>query len=156
MTASLEALGDADRPLLLKALSETIDIDPPTSISQDMMRLIIGWQIQASDSPGTVRPLVRQMDQHFAAKDLASEKKASHRQLQPHAQLSPGTQLIREWRGEAYCVEVLEKGFVYEGQHYGSLSPIAKVITGSHRSGPQFFGTVREGKALRGLYAQVV
>lgn len=143
MTVSLDALYDADRPALLEAWSETMDIDPPTSISQDMMRLIIGWQIQASERPGTVRPLIRQMDQYFATESLASEKRASHRQPQPHDQLSPGTQLIREWRGQAYRVEVLEKGFTYEDQYYGSLSPIAKLITGSHRSGPQFFGTVR-------------
>ena len=143
MRMSLDALGNADRPFLLKAWSKTMDIDPPTSISQDMMRLIIGWQIQASESPGAIRPLIRQVDQHFAAEDLASEKRASHRRPQPHTQPSPGSQLIREWRGETYRVEVLEKGFVYEGQQYGSLSPIAKAITGSHRSGPQFFGTVR-------------
>ena len=143
MKVSLDALGNADPPLLLKAWSATMDIDPPTSISQDMLRLIIGWQIQAAQSPGAMRPLLRQMDQHFATEGLASEKRASPRQPQPRTQLSPGTQLIREWRGQTYRVEVLEKGFTYAGQYYGSLSQIAKVITGSHRSGPKFFGTVR-------------
>jgi hypothetical protein len=35
---------------------------------------------------------------------------------------------------------VLESGFEYRGERYSSLSEIAKRITGSHWSGPRFFG----------------
>ncbi len=55
-------------------------------------------------------------------------------------QLKPGTKLIREWRGETHTVVVLEEGFEWQGSQWRSLSVIACVISGSHRSGPRFFG----------------
>jgi hypothetical protein len=54
--------------------------------------------------------------------------------------LSAGTQLIREWNGRPYCVEVTDGGFILDGKSYQSLSAIAKKITGTHWSGPRFFG----------------
>lgn len=68
-----------------------------------------------------------------------SEEKA----IDSVAVIKPGTQLLREWRGTTYMVIVLEDGFEYDGQHYTSLSKIAKVISGLHRSGPAFFGLKR-------------
>jgi hypothetical protein len=35
---------------------------------------------------------------------------------------------------------VLEEGFTWAGQHYGSLSEIATRISGTRWSGPRFFG----------------
>ena len=52
----------------------------------------------------------------------------------------PGTRLVREWNGQRYEVTAVEGGFEYAGRKYRSLSAIAKVITGAHWSGPQFFG----------------
>jgi hypothetical protein len=60
----------------------------------------------------------------------------------PHAtkRLKPGTRLIREWRGETHVVSVLDDGAEYRGKRYGSLSEIARTITGTRWSGPAFFG----------------
>jgi hypothetical protein len=33
-----------------------------------------------------------------------------------------------------------EDGFAYNGMTYGSLTKIARIITGAHWSGPRFFG----------------
>ena len=60
---------------------------------------------------------------------------------------APGTRLIREWRGKRHHVEVLENSFAYEGAVYGSLSEIAREITGAHWSGPRFFGLKNRRKA---------
>ncbi|MEJ2378266.1 MAG: DUF2924 domain-containing protein [Pseudolabrys sp.] len=54
--------------------------------------------------------------------------------------LSPGTVLMREWGGQHHRVMVLEGGFAWQGQTYGSLSEIAKSITGTKWNGPRFFG----------------
>ncbi len=54
--------------------------------------------------------------------------------------LAPGTQLVREWNGRTWQVEVVKGGFVCRGKRYQSLSAIAKTITGAHWSGPRFFG----------------
>lgn len=54
--------------------------------------------------------------------------------------LAPGARLVREWQGQAHHVEVLSDGFAYEGETYGSLSEVARKITGARWSGPRFFG----------------
>ncbi|MEQ8504353.1 MAG: DUF2924 domain-containing protein [Rhodospirillales bacterium] len=54
--------------------------------------------------------------------------------------LAPGARLVREWQGQAHHVEVLSDGFAYEGETYGSLSEVARTITGARWSGPRFFG----------------
>jgi len=54
--------------------------------------------------------------------------------------LKPGTKLIREWHGHAHTVSVLDDGFEYQGERFGSLSRVARRITGVHWSGPLFFG----------------
>lgn len=50
-----------------------------------------------------------------------------------------GTTLIREYQGKTYTVEILDKGFLYNGKEYRSLSAIANEITGSHCNGKRFF-----------------
>lgn len=56
-----------------------------------------------------------------------------------------GTKLVREWNGKEYTVMVLDDGFEYEGRKFRSLSAIAKEITGTHWSGPSFFGLKKSG-----------
>jgi hypothetical protein len=53
---------------------------------------------------------------------------------------SAGTVLIREWRGVSHRVTVLDHDVVYRGRRYKSLSEVARTITGTHWSGPLFFG----------------
>src|SRR5215212_4687 len=54
--------------------------------------------------------------------------------------IRPGTVLIREWHGVAHQVTVGEEGVLYRGEHYRSLSEVARLITGARWSGPRFFG----------------
>ena len=63
---------------------------------------------------------------------------ASPKRAKPRTRL--GSQLVREWNGKSYTVQVTDKGYVMSGVTYGSLSSAAKAITGSHWSGPRFFG----------------
>lgn len=51
----------------------------------------------------------------------------------------PGTAIVRKYKGRQVRVLVLADGFEYEGQRYGSLSAVAKVITGTHCNGFRFF-----------------
>ena len=53
----------------------------------------------------------------------------------------PGTRIVREWKGKVHEVTITDSGFEYEGETFRSLSPIACRITGTHWSGPAFFGT---------------
>ena len=66
----------------------------------------------------------------------------------PSARLSgsprPGTVLIKQWRGAQHVVMVLADGFQHQGTVYGSLSQVAREITGTRWNGPAFFG-LRKG-----------
>jgi hypothetical protein len=57
-----------------------------------------------------------------------------------NAKYRPGSRLSREWNGRHYVVEVIDAGFVWNGERYSSLSVIARKITGVRRNGPRFFG----------------
>ena len=58
--------------------------------------------------------------------------------------LKPGAKLLREWHGETYSVTTLDEGFEFNGRRYRTLSEIAREITGTHWSGPRFFGLKRK------------
>jgi hypothetical protein len=73
---------------------------------------------------------------NLLASDLA---KGLQRQVESHA-MRPGIRLLRTWQGDSHEVLALEKGFSYRGKTYGSLSEIARLITGVRWSGPLFFG----------------
>ena len=51
----------------------------------------------------------------------------------------PGSVLTRKYKGGSVQVKVLADGFEYAGQVYGSLSAVAKAVTGSHCNGFLFF-----------------
>jgi hypothetical protein len=45
--------------------------------------------------------------------------------------LKVGALLVREWKGQLERVTILEDGFAWNGQTFGSLSQIAKAMTGT-------------------------
>jgi hypothetical protein len=58
--------------------------------------------------------------------------------------------LVREWHGGKHQVSVQKDGFLYRSKHYGSLSQIARMITGTQWSGPLFFGLKSRNGQSRG------
>jgi hypothetical protein len=63
--------------------------------------------------------------------------------------LKAGALLVREWKGRLERVMILEEGFAWNGQTFGSLSQIAKTMTGTTWNGHRFFG-LRQGKTPGG------
>ena len=61
--------------------------------------------------------------------------------------LKRGTRLMREWNGTMYSVLVTTDGFDFAGRTWSSLTMIARQITGTHQSGPRFFGLKRAGRS---------
>lgn len=57
--------------------------------------------------------------------------------------LSNGTKIKRSYKGNIYEIEAVNKGYVYKGKVYKSLSGIAKEITGKNWNGKVFFGVKR-------------
>ena len=56
-----------------------------------------------------------------------------------------GTRLMREWKGVEHWITVLEEGFDYQGRKFGSLSAVARTITGTRWNGKIFFGLKKSG-----------
>src|ERR1700723_4798178 len=59
--------------------------------------------------------------------------------------LKAGALLVREWNGRLERGMILDEGFAWNGQTFGSLSKIAKAMTGTTWNGHRFFG-LRQGK----------
>jgi hypothetical protein len=70
----------------------------------------------------------------------APRKSRLSRQAPQGVTLAAGSRLVRDWNGRRHCVDVGDKGFIFDGKTYRSLSAIARKITGAHWSGPRFFG----------------
>src|SRR5262249_13756504 len=65
--------------------------------------------------------------------------------LRPDHRLPPpGSIITRPYKGEVLQLRVLEHGFEFEGAVYGSLSAVAKQITGGHCNGYAFFRLGKE------------
>ena len=58
--------------------------------------------------------------------------------------LEAGSKITRSYKGGIYTVEVIGKGYLYNGKQYKSLSGIAKAITGKNWNGKVFFGVKNE------------
>jgi hypothetical protein len=61
---------------------------------------------------------------------------------------SPGSAIVRQYKGKTIRVVVREpgRGFEYDGQVYRTLSAVAKAVTGSHINGFRFFNLQKGGK----------
>lgn len=51
----------------------------------------------------------------------------------------PGQVIERRYKGRLLIVMVMSDGFEFEGEHYKSLTAVARVVTGSHCNGFHFF-----------------
>ena len=97
-------------------------------VSPSLLRLALAWELQAQALGGLPRAVQQQLDQWGAGKTRTTAA-------------GPGTRLVREWQGKAHVVTIGDdKGIRWEGRAYRSLSQVAKAITGTHWSGPAFFG----------------
>jgi hypothetical protein len=115
----------------------------PAAFGKDMLARGVAYHLQQQVHGGLRAEAVRQ---------LAEARKHVERGVAPNprAQLRPGTQLARDWRGRTHHVLVLEDGYLFKEKHYRSLSVIARTITGTRWSGPRFFGlTSTRGEADR-------
>jgi hypothetical protein len=109
--------------------------EPPKKIYRSMLIQGVGYRMQENAIGGlkasTRRLLMRAAEDAAAGRNL---RVISNRIAKP------GTVLVREWGGVTNQVTVQEHGMLFRGKRYGSLSEIARVITGAHWSGPLFFG----------------
>lgn len=115
------------RTELVSEWQAQFDTPPPPKLRVELMRPVLIYRIQ-ENAYGLSGAKKR-----GRVKALTSD--ANHRRFKT------GTKIIREWKGQLHEVAVTAEGYVYDGEVYKSLSPIAFRITGTKWSGPAFFGT---------------
>lgn len=139
VSSALSALKDLTTSELRTAWQRHTRKSPPKGISRDLLLRAVAYGIQERAYGGLSKTTIRRLKAIAKSIDTSEGKS-----VMSAAVLKPGTQLLREWKGRTYTVLVVEDGFEYDGQRYTSLSTIAKVISGLHRSGPAFFGLKRQ------------
>lgn len=97
----------------------------PRHRSADLLRRVLAWRVQADVHGGL---------------DATTRKLLAREDLPLRVAPPPGMRLAREWAGRTHEVVVIESGVVYEGKTWGSLSEVARHITGMRWNGPRFFG----------------
>ena len=135
LEAKLTALTVMDGDELRREWRRLYRSHPPLHIRRDLLVLAIAWKLQEKVHGGLTAAQKRRL-----AGIAEKLKKGGDLSAGPEIRLKPGSRLVREWRGETHDVLVLEDGFEWNGERRPSLSAIAREITGTHWSGPRFFG----------------
>jgi hypothetical protein len=132
---NLQALAALDRASLRQLWRELFGGAMPPKASKSLLVNCLAYRMQENAygglSAGT-RTRLRNIAQKPTSDSTAPRSIA--------ARIPPGTRLIRQWRAQRHEVTVLETGYAYRGSRYPSLSAIARLISGTHCSGPRFFG----------------
>lgn len=134
---ALSAIAGLSRADLIAYWEAVYRRPPPKGISRRLLEYSAAYALQVKahggHKPARRRELMRPVN--------IDVSKSTTRASSPAKQtLSQGARLVREWHGRTYTVDVADDGFHYDGQCFGSLSEIARAITGARWSGPRFFG----------------
>jgi hypothetical protein len=118
--------------------------EPPLHLQRWLLMRVLAYGLQADAYGGLDRSIQRMLcsnrEQNAA---VPFDRRAP--QTRDGVGLRAGALLVREWNGKLERVMVLEDGFAWNGRSYGSLSQIAKAMTGTNWNGHRFFG-LRQGK----------
>jgi hypothetical protein len=129
MTPSLGDIEAMDRATLIATWSGFFATPVPAHLSIQFLRRFLAFEVQSRQSGGLPKGFAERLAK--AADDKAATRSPA---------LRPGGRLIREWNGVTHIVDVVDDGFLWNGQRHASLSAIARAITGARWSGPRFFG----------------
>lgn len=136
------------------AMLDTLDLDAlrshwlkitgrpsPRAFRSEFLRRALAHEIQVVEFGGLSPAVKRRLRQlSAAARDNRFDETLGI------ASIKPGTLLIRVWQGTTHRVMVLTDGYAWNGITYGSLSSIAKAITGTNWNGWIFFGLKRDDR----------
>ena len=120
------------------------DQNPPAHGKHYLVRKL-AYRIQELAFGGLIESTEQRLDALAQGKEDPKLKSAADKKRKKANTPGPGAKLVREWNGKEHVVMVMEGGFEYQGRKFRSLSAIAKEITGTHWSGPVFFGLKKNG-----------
>ena len=142
----LEQLKQLKPEELLKRWHALFGSNPPARIRSSLMVQAIARRLQEK-ALGGLKPSTQRLLHRVAEETNVGRKfSANIKKIAPRA----GTVLVREWHGSKHQVSVLKDGFLYRSKKYGSLSQIARTVTGTQWSGPLFFGLKSRTEQGRG------
>lgn len=132
----LSQLSNLRSPKLHMLWRRTFNSAPPRGARRDFLARLLAYELQQRATGALPRAIAKQLALHDpgAAAPQPESEAASTRSLRL------GARLVRTWKGKTHEITVVERGFVYRGHRYRSLTEIAEAITGTHWSGPRFFG----------------
>jgi hypothetical protein len=118
--------------------------DAPAHLSRWLLMKVLAYRLQ-SDAFGDLDKSVRGILRSEKENGVGAPFDRRAPQTRDGVGLKVGALLVREWNGKLERVMILDEGFAWNGQTFGSLSQIAKVMTGTNWNGHRFFG-LRQGK----------
>ena len=130
----LDSIAPLEGAALASAWTEVFAAPLP-EVAPSLLRRALAYERQERKFGGLPAVLRKQLEAAAAGETAAMPE--------PPVMLKPGTRLMREWNGTMYSVLVTADGFDFAGRTWRSLTMIARQITGSHQSGPRFFGLKR-------------
>ena len=131
--AELDALESMSRAELRAAWNREVRATPP-NVSAGLLRLALAHHLQSKVMGGVTKAIERKL-QEIA--DVGAAER-----------VTPGTRLVREWRGKMHVVTLSDEGrYRWQNEDWNSLSEIARTITGTRWSGPAFFGIKSQKRA---------
>jgi len=133
--------------------------EPTQSRNREYLRKKVAWQIQALAEGGLSELALARIEELAPLAPLRWRPNLKEIQLPPAPGNArylkprdprlppPGTTIRKDYRGETYEVRVLADGFEFRGEHFQSLSRVARAIAGTPWSGFAFFNLVNDHEA---------
>jgi Protein of unknown function (DUF2924) len=121
----------------------------PPHLPRRLLFRIVAYRLQADELGDLDMETRRVLEQIGKSSPEQTNAILSERHRSKIA-LKPGNLLTREWAGRLERVAVVDQGFSWNGNLYGSLSKVAFAITGSRWNGPRFFG-LRDKRPSRAM-----
>jgi hypothetical protein len=143
VSTRIDHLGKLSRAELRVLWQKEFSERAPATLGRDVLALGIAYARQERRYGGLAKPIARELERLLV--QVFRGESASRTGPIKSPLPRTGTILVREWRGTTHHVTVVEDGFLWKDQTYGSLSAIAHAITGTKWNGPRFFG-MREDK----------
>jgi hypothetical protein len=122
--------------------------EPPAHLSRWLLMKVLAYRLQ-SEAFGDLDRSIRRILGSGEEDGVGAPFDRRAPQTREGVGLKAGALLVREWNGKLERVMILEQGFAWNGQTFGSLSQIAKAMTGTNWNGHRFFG-LRQRKAGAG------
>ena len=118
--------------------------EAPAHLPRWLLMRVLAYRLQ-SDAFGDLDKSIRRILRSGKEDGVGAPFDRRAPQTREGVGLKAGALLVREWKGKLERVMILEEGFAWNGQTFGSLSQIAKAMTGTTWNGHRFFG-LRQGR----------